>query len=149
MTLGTTIRPVMLDGFLGPARRTKVNQYEFYCHDQISIGVKLPLTSGNPYRVTASPIPGQRNKGLQVTCKFKHYTVLGQFHRHTGREGIWLSSDFTNRRSDATEEWHKFVSHFGIKVNVQNKTIPVYLDFYNNPMDIVIRLKRATSKRIA
>ena len=146
MTVGTTIWPVTLDGFLGPARGTKVNQYEFYCHDLISIGVKLPLTLGNPYRVTASSVPGQRNKGLQVTCKFKHYTVLGQFHRHTGREGIWLSSDYTNRHSGATKEWHEFVSYFGIKVKKQNKTIAVYLDFYSTPLEIVIRLKRVTSE---
>ena len=96
--------------------------------------------------MTASSVPGQRNKGLQVTCKFKHYTVLGQFHRHTGREGIWLGSDYTNRGSVATKKWHEFVTYFGIKVKVQNKTIADYLDFYSTPLEIVIRLKRVTSE---
>jgi hypothetical protein len=31
-------------------------------------------------------------------------------------------------------------------VGVQRKTIAVYLDFYNAPLEIVIRLKRAASE---
>ena len=141
MTVHVIVWPVTLDGFLGPARGTKVNQYEFYCHDLTSINAKLPLSSGNPYRVTVSPVSGRRNKGLQVICEFKDHTVLGQFHRHKAREGIWIGSDYTNRGSLATEQWHEFVSHFGIKVGVTNKTVAVYLDFDRDPLKIQIRLK--------
>jgi len=141
MTVNAIVWPVTLGGFLGPARGTKVNQYEFYCHDLRSINANLPLSPDNPYRLTVSPVSGQRNKGLQVTCKFRGHSVLGQFHRHKESEGIWIGSDYTNRGSGATGQWHEFVSHFGIKVGVENKTVAVYLDFYVDPLKLHIRLR--------
>lgn len=138
---GSTINwPITLNGFLGPARKTKLDQYEFYCHDKASITAELPLNPGNPYIETVSQVKGRRNKGLTLTLKFSYHTILGQFHRHRGNEGIWIGSDYTNRGSDAKNEWHGFVSLFGITVGVDDKTIPVSLDFYNTPM-IVIRPK--------
>jgi hypothetical protein len=74
---------------------------------------------------------------------------LGQFHRHKGGEGIWISSDYTNRGSVATKRWHEFVSHFGIKVGVKNKTVAIYLNLYGGPLVIDIRLKSVTPSRMA
>ena len=138
---GRTINwPITLDGYLGPARG-KIDQYEFNCRDKASINAKLPLGSGNPYVVTVSQHKGHRNKGIQVTVQFNHHKVLGQFHRHAENKpkGIWIGSNFTNQRLAATNAWRHFVSHFGIAVGKDDKTIPVYLDFYNNLL-IIIRL---------
>lgn len=143
---GRTINwPVTFNGYLSPARGN-LYQYEFNCRNKPSINAKLPLASGNPYVVTVSKVQGQRNKGIQVTVQFKHHTVLGQFHRHPPNKpkGIWIGSDFTNRRSLATLEWHNFISLFGITVGKDNRTIPVYLDFYSNRL-IIIQLKELIS----
>lgn len=130
-----------LDGILDPARR-KLDQYEFYCRYKAIINEKLPL---NPYRETVSKDRRKRNKGLQVTVQFNHHTVLGQFHRHpkNKRKGIWIYSDRSNQGPVATEQWNQFVSRFGIRVGVDEKTIPVYLDFYYDL--IVIRLRPTTA----
>jgi hypothetical protein len=143
---GITINwPVTLDGCLNPARGN-INQYEFNCRDKNSIETKLPLIPGNLYVVTVSTVKGRRNKGVRVSCRFNQHTVLAQFHRHPkqGPKGIWIGSDFTNQRSVATQQWHKFVSLFGITVGKHSKTIPVYLDFHNDLL-IVIRLRQPMS----
>jgi len=134
--------PITLDGSLGPARR-KLDQYEFSCRDKASVNAKLPLNPGNPYVETASQVIGRRNKGLTVTCKFEHHTVLGQFHRHKGTEGIWIFSDRSSQGPVATQQWNQFVSRFGIRVGSDEKTIPVYLDFHYDRL-IVIRLRPST-----
>jgi len=137
--------PITLDGCLSPARG-KIDQYEFNCRDKASINAKLPFGSGNPYVVTVSPHKGHRNKGIQVTVQFNDHKVSGQFHRHAANKpkGIWIGSNRTNQGSDATKAWRQFVSHFGITVGKQGKTIPVYLDFYNNLL-IVIRRRPSIS----
>ena len=141
---GITINwPVTLDGCL-KAPRGKIDQYEFSCRDKKSIEAKLPL---NPYAVTVSSVKKMRNRGIGVTCKFNQHTVLAQFHRHPKErpKGIWIGSDYTNRGSKATQEWHGFVSLFGITVGKDDRTIPDYLDFYYNLL-IVIRLQQPMSK---
>lgn len=133
--------PITLDGFLGPARQKK-DQYEFSCRDKASVNAKLPL---DPYKATVSQDRGRRNKGLQVTVQFNHHTVLGQFHRHPKNKpkGIWIYSDRASRGPVATNQWNQFVSRFGIRVGVDEKTIPVYLDFHYNRL-IAIRLRPLT-----
>ena len=126
--------PITLDGSLSPARGN-LDQYEFSCRDK----AKLPL---DPYKETVSQDQRRRNKGLQVTVQFNHHIVLGQFHRHPENKpkGIWIYSDRSIRGPVATDEWNQLVSHFGIRVGANEKTIPVYLDFYYDRL-IVIRLR--------
>lgn len=129
--------PVTLEGFLGPARTTKLDQYEFYCHNRTAIINSLPV---NSYGVTASPIAGQRKKCRQITCKFNNHTVLGQFHRKVGSKSIWIGSNYTIQGHAATMNWHNFLPFFGITVGKSNKIVPVYLDFYSTLL-VVIRLR--------
>jgi hypothetical protein len=134
-----TTWPITLEGYLHPAKG-KIDQYEFGRCDSNAIA-KLPLP---PYEVTASSTLEQRNPGIQITCQFGANTVQGQFHR-TEADKMWIG---TNRRSiegpPATRRWHHFVSFFGIKVCVDDKEIPVYLDFYPD-LRVVIRLQCPSS----
>lgn len=128
--------PVTIDGILTPAHGDP-NQYEFQCRSYKAINSALPLASGNPYTVTVSSIPGKRNKGIPIECKFNNYDpVECQFHR---RQRIWIGSNRTLGGWAATDYWRRFMIHFGIVVGVTKKTIPVYLDFYPN-LSVVIRL---------
>ena len=134
--------PVILNGCLHPARG-KTDQYEFCCHDKLTVDSKLPSIPGNPYQVTVSPTTDQRNKGIPVTCEFNKQTVKGQFHRFpTSRKDkrIWIGTNRRNGGPSATAEWHKFMSYFGITVGARNKKLPVYLELHPDPR-IVIRLR--------
>jgi len=125
-----------LEGTLQPASG-KIDQYEFDIPSVSYVNTKLPLVPGNPYTETASKTKGRKCKGKAVTCKFQNYAVTGQFHR-SSKVGIWIGSNRTNDGKGATQNWHTFMTYFGIIVGVSDLTIPVYLDFY--PHLVVIRL---------
>ena len=138
--------PIILNCYLEPARGS-TNQYEFHCsnkHNAYTIDSKLPLIPGNPYQVTVSQCKGKRKHGIPVPCIFRQWTVIGQFHRHPPSQRnkrIWIYTDYSNRGIIATEQWHKFISYFGITVGHDDTQIPVYLEFHPDPK-IVIRLRQ-------
>jgi len=70
----------------------------------------------------------------------KNNSVEAQFHRYPNNRGVWLYTDRSNRGAIATEEWNKFILHFGIKVGEMHDPIPVYMDFYQDKT-VIIRLR--------
>jgi hypothetical protein len=130
--------PVTVEACLKPAR-AKLDQYEFVSRDRVGIH-NLPL---HPYAVTVSLVRGRRSFGITIKCVFGAYAVDGQFHRRPGDRSIWLGSNFSTARGhdqNATIRWRAFVSRFGVNVGVDDKEIPVYLDFYED-LRVVIRLR--------
>ena len=128
--------PVTLVGELCSSYGVSPNQYEFYCHDRAMIASRFPVVPGNPYFVTV----GNRHKGIVISCRYKNYSVEGQFHRYPTNRGVWLYTDRSNRGAIATEEWYKFLLHFGIKVGEMHDPIPVYMDFCQDKT-VIIRLR--------